>query len=259
MGAAEEWAAALASWAIPPEIVANAPEDPWAWPVARRVRATEQALTMDSPSTRRAREVLPDGGSVLDVGCGAGAASLPLCPPGATVVGVDHDAVALAAFAEQAERRGAAHTEIAGRWPEVMDEVAAADLVVCNHVLYNVPDLEPFVAALADRARRRTVIEITSEHPRAWMNPLWRTLHGIERPTRPTVDDAIRVLVPLGIDPNVERWFAPMSADAGEDLVALARRALCLRPDRDPDIAAALEQYPLPAEREIATLWWDHE
>jgi SAM-dependent methyltransferase len=257
--AARDWAAALASWDIPPEIMATAPADPWAWAVARRVRATEQALTTDSPSVRRAREALPDGGSVLDVGCGAGSASLPLCPPATSVVGVDEDAEVLAAFAEQAERRGVAHHEIVARWPDGADEVAAADLVACHNVIYNVADIEPFVAALADHARRRTVIEVTSEHPRAWMSPLWRVVHGIDRPVHPNVDDAIEVLAQLGIEPLVERWIrpSPMSRDTEEELVAFVRQALCLGLDRDPDVASVLREHPPPKERELATLWWD--
>ena len=52
MGAAEDWAEALASWAIPPEIMARAPEDPWAWPVGAFVRATERAVDSDPANDR---------------------------------------------------------------------------------------------------------------------------------------------------------------------------------------------------------------
>jgi SAM-dependent methyltransferase len=239
--------------------MAKAPVDPWSWPVSCRVHATEHALTLESPSIHRAREAIPDGGSVLDVGCGAGAASMPLCPPAAFVTGVDADEEGLKAFAEQASQRGVHHKETVGSWPDASREVAAADVVVSNHVLYNVPDVEPFVAALADHVRSRTVIEITSEHPRAWHGPLWRALHGIERPTRPTADDLVTVLEELGFEPNVERWMltTPMKDTPFEDEVALIRVALCLTEDRDPEVARALREHPPPAEREITTLWWD--
>jgi SAM-dependent methyltransferase len=259
VSAAEDWARDLASWAIPPEILRPAPEDPWAFRVDQFVRATEQAMTFASPSLDRAREALSPKGSVLDVGCGAGAASLPLVPPAGSVVGVDESAGMLSAFAELAEKRGADHREIAGRWPDVADQVGVADVVVCNHVLYNIADLTTFVAALGDHARRRVVIEITSEHPRTWMRPLWRAIHGIDRPTRPVAGDALAVLDEAGIRVSVERWMrpTPMKDEPIDELAAWVRDALCVTADRDPDIVEALRSHPAPDEREIATIWWD--
>jgi SAM-dependent methyltransferase len=259
VSAAADWARDLASWAIPPEIMRPAPQDPWAFRVDQFVRATEQAMSFDSPSLHRAREAVSPGGTVLDVGCGAGAASLPLVPPARSVVGVDDSAGMLAAFAELAEKRGAHHLEIAGVWPEIADQVEAADVVVCNHVLYNIADLGPFVTALGDHARRRVVIEITSEHPRAWMRPLWRAIHDIDRPTRPVADDALAVLDELGIGAGAERWTrpTPMKDDTIEELAAWVRDALCVTAERDPDIVEALRSHPAPDEREITTIWWD--
>ena len=142
-------------------------------------------------------------------------------------------------------------------WPDVSDALEAADVVVCNHVVYNVPALGPFVAALAGHARRRLVIEMTAEHPRAWSAPIWRALHGIERPTRPTADDAIAVLADHGIEVRVDRWMHGLADTPHEDLVAMTRRALCLPADRDPDVARALSEHPPPSSREHVTLWWD--
>ena len=194
---------------------------------------------------------------MLDVGCGAGAASLPLVPPADSVTGVDGDAEMLAAFSAMAEARGVEHHAVAGRWPDVMDEVAAADVGVCHHVLYNVPDLAPFVAALADHARRRFVIEMTAEHPRAWSRPLWRELHGIDRPTKPTVDDALVVIRELGLDVRIERWRTELWAAGDPALVESVRRSLCLPADRDADVVRALERHPPPADRTHVTIWWD--
>src|SRR5262249_36359587 len=75
-------ASGRAAWAIPDEILARAPESPWGFPVdpfrARAERSADGAAA--SVSARRALEALPEGGSVLDVGSGAGAASLALVP-----------------------------------------------------------------------------------------------------------------------------------------------------------------------------------
>src|SRR5437588_5199305 len=163
---ARRWREDLDSWAIPPEILAAAPETPWACPTGLFARAAEEALAaraarsdegQASPSVRRALEALPEGGSVLDVGAGGGAASLPLCPPAAAVTAVDQSPDMLAAFAGLAEGQGIHHTEIQGLWPDVAGDVGPADVVVCHHVLYNVGDLVPFVVALTGHARRRVV------------------------------------------------------------------------------------------------------
>ena len=81
MSVAERWSEALAGWAIPEEILAVAPESPWGFPTEVFVTAAREALVAPpTPTHRRALEALPLGGVVLDVGAGAGAASLPLTP-----------------------------------------------------------------------------------------------------------------------------------------------------------------------------------
>jgi SAM-dependent methyltransferase len=232
---------------------------PWACPTGLFARAAEEALAAraaPSPSVRRALEALPDDGSVLDIGAGGGAASLPLCPPAAAVTAVDQSPGMLAAFAGLAERQGIQHREVEGLWPDVAGEVGPADVVVCHHVLYNVGDLVPFVAALTGRARRRVVVEITADHPQATLNPLWERFHGNVRPTRPTAADAAAVVRDLGLDVSVEEFQAPPRWDHEhdrEELVAFTRRRLCLPPELEPEIAAVMEP---PGPRTLVTLWW---
>jgi hypothetical protein len=82
--AATRWAAALAAWAIPESILDAAPVSPWSLsPDVLRER-TREFVDRDTPSRARALEALPPGGTVLDVGVGAGAGSLPLAPVGRT-------------------------------------------------------------------------------------------------------------------------------------------------------------------------------
>lgn len=196
---------------------------------------------------------------VVDVGCGTGAASLPLAPPAVRLVGADESEGMLAAFARRCDERGLDHAVVRGTWPTIAPEVEAGDVVVCHHVLYNVAGIEPFVLALDDHARRRVVVEITAEHPLAWMNPLWTEVHGVDRPDRPVADDAVAVLTDLGLDPKSERWSMKghtMSLPV-DDRVAFVRRRLCVGPERDDDVRAALERHPFPDTRGFVTLWWD--
>ncbi|HZD16906.1 MAG TPA: methyltransferase domain-containing protein, partial [Actinomycetota bacterium] len=201
MSALREWGEALLGWGIPDEILALAPESPWTLPAELMRRRVEIAADLSpSASTRRASDVLPEGGSVLDVGVGGGAASLLLAPRAARIVGVDSSEELLRVFGSAAEATGVRAVTVLGRWPDVADAVDAEDVVVCSHVLYNVQDLEPFIRALDRHARHRVVIEITGRHPLAWMSDLWRRFHGLERPARPTADDAVAALRELALD-----------------------------------------------------------
>jgi hypothetical protein len=185
-------------------------------------------------------------------------------------VGVDAQRDMLEAFAEAASGAGVRSLGlVAGAWPGVAEETAPADVVVCGHVLYNVPDLAPFAHALDDHARRRVVIEITKAHPLAWMNDLWQRLHDLHRPDGPTAADAERALRELGLD--VVREEQHERRDLGgfrrsEDAVAFVRRRLCLPASRDPELIEALGRRLRrrngswtagPSEEKVVTLWWD--
>lgn len=270
MGTVAYWAEALAGWGIPEEILAGAPEDPWRYPpdLFRR-RADVAAASEPSRSARRALEALPEGGTVLDVGVGGGAASLPLAGRASLIVGVDQSEGMLEQFREAGAAAGVATREVSGAWPDVADLVGTVDVTVCNHVLYNVADLGPFVRALDDRTRRRVVIEITATHPLAWMNDLWMRFHGLERPSGPTADDAVAALAELGVAVHREDDLRPPRSsgfERRENALALVRRRLCLPAERDEEIAEALGERLIqddgawsagPAEQTVVTLWWD--
>lgn len=268
--AARRWREALASWAIPEPIPAAAPESPWGFPTelfARRADAAVAGADAGSltPSNRAALEALPEGGTVLDVGSGAGAASLPLAGRAGTLAGFDPSPDMLEAFRERALRAGVEAVTVLGSWPQDAARALIADVVVCGHVAYNVPDLPAFAIALGRHARERVVMELTAAHPMASMNGLWRRFHGLERPTGPTAGDAVQVLREAGIEPNRIDWEQPgVGFEDRTALVAWVRRRLCLPPDRDPEIEEAVAadlveradgSVGFPS-RGVVTLWW---
>jgi len=267
--AAERWAQQLAAWAIPDEILEAAPESPYGFPTElfrRRGLHTQFAAT--TPTTLRARQALPDEGTVLDVGVGGGGTSLPLADRASLIVGIDASESMLDAFREAAAASSVKAECIKGTWPIVAPDVEPQDVVVCGHVLYNAQAIHEFGSALDDHARIRVVVELTERHPWAWMNDLWMRLHGLRRPSGPSADDAGGALQEIGI--QARREDHSMTRHEGferrEDAVALVRRRLCLPASRDAEVEAALGERLSsddglwsagPSEQHLVTLWWD--
>jgi SAM-dependent methyltransferase len=271
VNALARWREQLESWAIPPEILAAAPESPYGFPTElfRTRGASDADRAEPTATTLRALERLPEGGRVLDVGCGGGATSLPLAGRAGVLVGVDAQEDMLDGFLANARAAGIPAEAVHGGWPDVSGTISPVDVAVAGHVLYNVADLEPFAHAIAGVAQHRVVLELTERHPLSWMNDLWHEFHGLDRPAGPTCDDAADALREIDLDPEIERW-EPTPRGGGftrrTDALALARRRLCLSPSQDDALAVALG--PRLAEREglwsvgpedhaLATIWFD--
>jgi hypothetical protein len=175
----------------------------------------------------------------------------------------------LQSFRRAAERVGVPVEAVPGEWPAVAPQVGVSDVVVCHHVLYNVADLAPFVDALSSKALRRVVVEITPDHPLAWMSDLWLKFHGLVRPVEPTYRDAAEVIADLGYDVRTNVTTAsPVTSGFADrrDAIAFVRKRLCLWPENDDKIAVELGDRlaqkegmwsAAPPEHRIATLWWD--
>jgi SAM-dependent methyltransferase len=249
--AAERWRAELAAWAIPDEILAQAPESPWGFPPELFAAPPDP---VETPSRDRALEALPDGGSVIDVGCGGGAGGLALVPPASLVVGVDESERMLESFARATADHGVQHRAVHGRWPDVAGDAGEADVVVCHHVLYNVADIEPFVRALTAAARRRVIVELTATHPMTTSAPLWKHFWNLDRPDGPSADLAVDVIRDLGLDVQVERWTRPPRNVPREVYVRMNRQRLCLSADREPEVDAVMA--PTNQPRDVVTLCW---
>ncbi len=257
MSVLEQWSEWLAEWAVPEHILAGAPADPWTPPGDLFARRADRAVgRIESASARAVAEALLPAGSVLDVGSAGGAASVPFVGLATSFTAVDEREEMLTGLVDRVIGAGGPEPElVVGRWPDVADAVAVHDVVVSNHVVYNVPDIGPFLEQLTTHARRRVVIEITARHPTDDLSPLWRRFHGLERPKHPTADDVVAVMIAIGIKPEVTRWTGEVTDLPLGDYVALARRRLCLHPSTDQEVEAALRA--LGAQpRDLVTLSW---
>lgn len=267
--AAARWEAALAEWAWPDEIRAAASADPWSLGPEELDGQRRPTTDHRSPADVAASQALPRRGTVLDVGCGTGASSAPLRPTAAHVTGVDTDARMLEVFATRTSARpsllrrlaGGAPTvrTVQGRWPDVADEVDAADVVVAHNVLYNVTsDVDAFVRALTDHARRTVVVALTARHPLHWVNPYGEALHGIRRPSEPTADLAADVVREcIGTPPTFLTWSDRVEPPADDEafLRVVARRS-CARPDQLDELRTILRRVPAPTTRQMSALVW---
>jgi SAM-dependent methyltransferase len=250
--AAKRWAELLDGWIIPDEILFQAPQDPWAITPAA---VAPPWNAEDSPARQFALESLPTDGSVLDVGCGAGAASLALVPPAGLIVGVDSSQEMLDAFAKSCQARRIVYEAVRGEWPEAAALVDTADVVVCYHVVYNVRDLLAFVVELTGRARSRVVVELGAVHPSVVTAPMWRYFWKLDRPRGPTAGDFLAVVTEAGIEPQVSQSPGRVPLRSNAEAVDVAMRRLCLPEERRDEVAKALDVLP-KVPNDVWTFAW---
>jgi hypothetical protein len=135
------------------------------------------------------------------------------------------------------------------------------------HVVYDVPELLPFLQAADNKASVAVVIEMFPEHPWSVLREPYKEFHRLDRPHGPTGDDLIEVVRMLGRAPVQEKWSRPSDVfyESLDEMVAAIARRLVLPRSRFPELASYLStrvvgapgrlQMP-PLEREILTIWW---
>jgi len=268
MSAAARWRACLEAWALPADLRAAVPDSPYVWPadLYRRLQREEAGIP-SGPTARVLGEVLPEGGSLLDVGAGTGRASLGVAAAGHPLTAVERNPGMVAALRAEAEAAGVEVRVIEGSWPELAAAVGGHDVAVCAHVVYDVSDLAPFLRALHGVARRAVVLEAGERHPWAGLIPYYRALHGLERPDGPTGGLLLDVIAEvLGVTPEVEHWSgrARMFFTDLQELVEFYRRRLLVPMERRAELAGLLApgvveqdgRLSLGAEQGAVTMWW---
>ena len=253
--AAARWRADLEAWALPEHIVAAATQSPWIHPPEL---FDVPATIAPSPSHERAREAVPENGTVLDVGCGGGIAAFAIAPPAKHVIGVDHQPDMLSMFRTNAGDRDLTWETVEGFWPDVAPSTPTADVVTSHHVAYNVADVVPFLRALHDHARKRVVLEVPDLHPLTSMNGAWRHFWQLERPERPSASDLADVLDEMNVPVHRQRWSgAPRGERNLERAAHFMRVRLCLPEQREGEVYDFLAEQPVETSRALTTLWWD--
>jgi SAM-dependent methyltransferase len=249
-------------------LLAAVPESPYGWPAElfRRRSRTAEERGEDSPTGERAHVLAGAGGSILDIGAGTGRASLPLARRGHTVTAVERNPGMLEGLRVETKDLGV--TVVRGSWPEVAATVPVHDVALCAHVVYDVGEIGPFLDAMVGHSRCGVVIEMTESHPWSGLTPYYQSLHGLDRPTGPTVADLAAVVEErFGVTPMIERWTRPPDLwfESWEEILTFYGRRLLVLSSRFEELRALLEPVVMEEEgrlivggepRALVTLWW---
>jgi SAM-dependent methyltransferase len=264
--ASQRWREQLEAWAIPEYLLSAVDESPYRWPVELFRRRNVTAREEEPPPTIEVVSRLAGkGGSVLDIGAGTGRASLPLAALGHPVTAVEKSSDMATALRQEAALVPGSYRVLEVEWPAEVDH---ADVVMAAHVVYDVADIDTFLQAMQDHARRAVVLELTESHPWTPLGPYYRALHGIDRPSGPTTDDLVSVIDELiGRRPEVMRWERPGGTwfESWDEIIELYGRRLVLPADRRSEVRPLLEpdveedggRFTVGASvRRLATVWW---
>lgn len=267
---AARWKAELESWVIPDHLLEQVDESPYGWPAKLWRRRTEESRSRreTTPTTSLVSQMLGGDGTLIDVGAGTGRSCLPFARAGHKVTAVEKNPGMAAGLAEEVGSEGLEMEVVVGAWPGAAAMTPQADVVLSSHVVYDVPEIAPFVRALDRHSRRGVVLEMTDVHPWTKMNHLYRAIHDLDRPDGPSVEDLVELVVgELGAEVGVVRWErAPdlWFLNWQEILDYYGKRVVVPRARRG-ELRPLLEEYVAPrgdrlyveeGPRSFATLWW---
>lgn len=243
---------------------------PWFWN-ERKVAWYQRALARSDYAERVLTVLAPalaDCRSVLDVGAGCGALSLPLAERGFRVTALEPSRPMARALREAARARGLGSVEVLeAAWGEV--DPGPHDLVLCAHVGELLRGDAPFLREAPRRARRAVAVvrDAGREQDKFFFRELYPHLLG--RPYEPGCDyrDVLEGLDTLGVTPTVclvryrsdqpftdleeacEFWEEYLGV-SGPEVRAFLREFLATRLVREP--GGWLAPYPKLA----AVIWW---
>ena len=140
------------------------------------------------------------GDTWLDIGAGGGRFAVPLAGSAARVTAIEPSAAMRALPTGAMAREGIDDIDIVDlRWPPAADEDAPiGDLSLAANVLYDVAELQAFVAAMEARTRRECVVMLSDRAPSTPDAAIWEGLYGEPLHALPGLREFLAVLGALG-------------------------------------------------------------
>ncbi len=182
---------------------------------------------------------------IIEIGGGAGRIGLPLALRAKSLLNVEPTTAMREQFDLAAAEHGINNAAALGAsWPH--SESLNADLVVTVDVTYFIADIEPFLRAMHDSARRRVAILTWTVPPPNANARLFHTIFGEAEAPSPGFRELLPVLWDMGIIPNVQVVDEPFSWPAriptnDEEAITRALNELGIA-DRD-DIRALIRPH----------------
>jgi cyclopropane fatty-acyl-phospholipid synthase-like methyltransferase len=155
------------------------------------------------PQLAAALRYIEPGDEIIEIGGGAGRIGLPMALKAASLTNIEPSL----AMREQFDIAVAEHhignaTAIASAWP--MDNAINADVVLTVDVTYFIADIETFIRAMHESARRRVMILTWTVAPPNVNANLFRAAFGEEESPSPGFRELLPIIWDQGIVPDVQ-------------------------------------------------------
>lgn len=253
----DDWAARVRANREQVEAHREASRQDFYAPIASLFRADPHRA--DDPVLEVVSTLIGPDDVVLDIGAGGGRYALPLALRARELVAIEPSAGMLEVLTSSAAEYGVPNLRVvAGRWPEVAEDVGRGDVSFISHVGYDIEDIGPFIDAMEAAARRLCVAVLLSQPPPTEADRLWPAIHGVERATLPSLPEFLAVLLAR------KRLFevrlvdrAPQVYDTPEAALTWLRQQLWVQPDgaRDRLLQTVLRERIQPRDGRYALSW----
>jgi SAM-dependent methyltransferase len=244
--------------------------DCWVGQAERFAAAAQRAPQLDGFMRFLLPKLRPSD-RLIDIGAGTGRYEPLLAGAVAELLAVE-PSPAMRAQLEQrlADEQLTNVRVVADAWPSA--EAAACDVAIAAHVLYGVPEIEPFLRGMDAAASRACFLLLAFRHPSSFVSPFWERLYGVPRLPLPGALECLNALYQLGIParmelvPIISRLSFANSQEALDDLRWRLRAPV--QPEYDRRIAAAITELLEPTDdgrlaprnmpNQAAVIWWEH-
>ncbi|MDQ3553493.1 MAG: class I SAM-dependent methyltransferase [Chloroflexota bacterium] len=205
-------------------------------PVADRFRLDPRRT--DDSTLDVLRSLAGAGETWLDVGSGGGRFALPLALIVGEVICVEPSPSMIEVLQEGMHEHGIGNVTIVPQhWPLANPGgVGPVDVALMAHIGYDIEEIGPFLDAVEAVTSLRCVAVMGEGAMTTVASLLWEPVHGEPRVALPALPELATLLFARGRIPEIRLVDrVPPSFGSKEDLLAMARRQLWLRPGSAKD------------------------